>query len=118
VSGRRVIALFRRLTQEIRRDRPSLGILFVAPLLITGLVTFIVREGQAPKVDAVVVNQAGPSGVALTAGLDAALATNGGSATLAPDGPRRRNRSPIATPPSRSSFLRILSARRRRRSRS
>lgn len=85
MSGRRVIALFRRLTQEIRRDRPSLGILFVAPLLITGLVTFIVREGQAPKVDAVVVNQAGPSGVALTAGLDAALATNGGSATLAPD---------------------------------
>ena len=48
MSGRRVIALFRRLTQEIRRDRPSLGILFVAPLLITGLVTFIVREGQAP----------------------------------------------------------------------
>jgi ABC-2 type transport system permease protein len=85
MSARRVVALFRRLTQEIRRDRPSLAILFVAPLLITGLVTFIVREGQAPRVDAVVVNGAGPAGVALTAALDTALAANGGSATLVPD---------------------------------
>jgi ABC-2 type transport system permease protein len=85
VSGRRVVALFRRLTQEIRRDRPSLAILFVAPLLITGLVTFIVREGQAPTVDAAVVNDAGPAGVALTGALNNALATNGGSASIVPD---------------------------------
>ena len=37
-----------RVIQEIRRDRPSLALLFVAPIVITGLVTFIVREGQTP----------------------------------------------------------------------
>ena len=57
----------------------------MAPLLITGLVTFIVREGQAPTVDAVVVNDAGPAGIALTSALNTALATNGGSATIVPD---------------------------------
>jgi ABC-2 type transport system permease protein len=85
MSARRIVALFRRLTEEIRRDRPSLGILFIAPLLITGLVTFIVREGQAPTVDAAVVNDAGPAGVAMSAALDTALAANGGSATIVPD---------------------------------
>jgi len=36
MSRRRVVALFRRVVSEIRRDRPSLALLFIAPVVITG----------------------------------------------------------------------------------
>jgi len=68
VSGRRIAALFRRLVEEVRRDRPSIALLFVAPILVTGLVTFILREGGSPAIDAVIVNQAGAPG-AVVAGV-------------------------------------------------
>ena len=73
MSARRLRALFRRVVQEIRRDRPSLGLLFVAPIVITGLVTFILREGQTPAVTAEIVNEAGAPGAAVAGALRAAL---------------------------------------------
>ncbi|HEX8941119.1 MAG TPA: ABC transporter permease [Candidatus Limnocylindrales bacterium] len=79
MSGRRIVALFRRVVQEIRRDRPSLALLFVAPILITGLLTFILREGQAPTVHAVLVNDAGPAGAAFAGALGPTLEAAGGS---------------------------------------
>jgi ABC-2 type transport system permease protein len=85
MSGRRVRALFRRVVQEIRRDRPSLALLFIAPILVTGLVTFILREGQTPTVDAVIVNGAGAPGVAAAGVIKAALEADGGTATIVPD---------------------------------
>jgi ABC-2 type transport system permease protein len=85
MSGRRVRALFRRVVQEIRRDRPSLALLFIAPILITGLVTFILREGSTPTVHAVVVNQAGLPGEAVTAALTEALESQGSTVTTASD---------------------------------
>ncbi len=85
MSGRRVRALFRRVVQEIRRDRPSLGLLFIAPILVTGLVTFILREGETPPVDAVIVNEAGPPGVVVADALRVTLAGDGGTATVVPD---------------------------------
>jgi len=85
MSGRRVRALFRRVVQEIRRDRPSLGLLFIAPILVTGLVTFILREGETPPVHAVIFNQAGPPGVVVAGALRTTLEADGGSATIVPD---------------------------------
>ena len=85
MSRQRIVALVRRVVLEIRRDRPSLAILFVAPILITGLVTFILREGQTPTVTAVVVNEAGPPGAIVATALDAALRQAGGSAVAATD---------------------------------
>ena len=78
---RRLVALFRRVISEIRRDRPSLALLFIAPIVITGLVTFILRESQAPQVTAVVVNLAGPRGQAVGDALGAALRTGGATVT-------------------------------------
>jgi ABC-2 type transport system permease protein len=66
---------------EIRRDRPSLALLFIAPIVITGLVTFILRESQAPQVTAAVVNLAGPRGQAVGDALGAALRTGGATVT-------------------------------------
>jgi ABC-2 type transport system permease protein len=77
VSRRRVVALFRRVVSEIRRDRPSLALLFIAPIVITGLVTFILRESQAPQVTAVVVNLAGARGQVVGTALGAALREGG-----------------------------------------
>jgi ABC-2 type transport system permease protein len=77
VNARRLRAIVRRVTQEIRRDRPSLALLFVAPLVITGLVTFIVRGSQTPDVTASVVSDGGPAGVAIAGRLAATLAEAG-----------------------------------------
>jgi ABC-2 type transport system permease protein len=86
MSGRRVLALFRRVVQEIRRDHRSVALLLVAPILITGLVTFILREGETPKVDAAIVNQAGPPGLVMASALRTTLEEQGGSVTVVPDG--------------------------------
>jgi ABC-2 type transport system permease protein len=85
MSRRRIAALFRRVTAEIRRDRPSLALLFIMPLLITGLVTFILREAQTPVLDAVIVAGEGPAGAAMAGALGNAIEAQGGDATTAPD---------------------------------
>ena len=85
MSRRRIAALFRRVVQEIRRDRPSLGLLFIAPILVTGLVTFILREGQTPTVSAVVVNEGGSAGVLVTDALRSALGAADGTLIAATD---------------------------------
>jgi ABC-2 type transport system permease protein len=85
MSRRRTVALFRRVTQEIRRDRPSIALLFIAPIVITGLVTFILREGQTPAVEAVIVNMAGTPGTVYASALATALESEGATVTTAPD---------------------------------
>ena len=85
MSGRRVVAIFRRVVQEIRRDHRSVALLLVVPVVMTGLIAFIVREGESPAVSAVVVNPAGPPGLVVAAALGAALEEDGGSATLVAD---------------------------------
>ena len=85
MSGRRVVAIFRRVAQEIRRDHRSVALLLVVPVVMTGLIAFIVREGESPAVSAVVVNPAGPPGLVVAAALGAALEADGGSATVVAD---------------------------------
>jgi len=64
MSARRIRALVRRVVAEIRRDHPSLALLFIAPIVITGLLTFIVRESETPDVTAIVVIEAtGPAAI-------------------------------------------------------
>ena len=87
MSRRRIAALVRRLVEEIRRDRPSLALLFVAPILITGLITFILRESQRPAVDAVVVATPGPGAgeAAMADAVSAAFRAQGATVTMAAD---------------------------------
>ena len=90
MSPRRIAALFRRVTVEIRRDRPSLGILFIAPILLTGLVSFILRESQPPAITADIVTSQSTAGAAIAAGLDRALTTAGGTTHAVADEPTAR----------------------------
>jgi ABC-2 type transport system permease protein len=85
MSARRVIALLRRLVQELRRDRRSMALLFVAPVVLTGLMAFVLRGQQVAPVSAVVVNQAGPAGGAIVGALERAMRTDGGTVADAPD---------------------------------
>ncbi len=85
MNGRRIAALFRRVVEEIRRDRPSIALLFIAPIIVTGLVTFILREGERPTIDAVVVNQAGAPGAVVAGALETGLRGQAATVTEAPD---------------------------------
>jgi ABC-2 type transport system permease protein len=81
MNPRRLRALFRRVVQEIRRDRPSLALLFVAPVLMTGLLTFILREGETPSVSTAIVNEAGTPGDVVAGALQSALEAAGVTVT-------------------------------------
>ena len=85
MSRRRLVAIWRRVIAEIRRDRPSLALLFIAPLVMTGLVAFILREGATPTVTAVVVLPAGAQGGAAGPAFMAAFGDAGITVRLAPD---------------------------------
>jgi ABC-2 type transport system permease protein len=84
VSLRRVVATFRRLIQELHRDRRSMALLFVAPVVLTGLMAFVLRGQQVAAVSAVVVNEGGPAGGAILVALERAMRSEGGAVTEVP----------------------------------
>jgi ABC-2 type transport system permease protein len=69
VSGRRIAAITRRLLQGFRRDRRTLALLFVAPIIILGLLGYLMRgSSSAPEVG--IANQdSGPLGGIVADGL-------------------------------------------------
>jgi ABC-2 type transport system permease protein len=69
MSGRRVAALTRRLLQGFRRDRRTLALLFVAPLVILGLLGYLMRGSSVPAVGVANEDQ-GPIGAAVTRALE------------------------------------------------
>src|SRR6266702_4444819 len=50
MSGHRVGAITRRLLQGFRRDRRTVALLFVAPLVILGLLGYLMRSSSTPAV--------------------------------------------------------------------
>jgi len=62
MSRRRVAAITRRLLQQFRRDRRTLALLFLAPLLILGLLGYLLRGGGGVPSMAIVNLDAGPLG--------------------------------------------------------
>ena len=69
MSGRRVAAITRRLLQGFRRDRRTVALLFVAPLVILGLLGYLMRSSTVPAVG--VDNQdQGPIGLVVASALD------------------------------------------------
>ncbi len=69
MSGHRIAAITRRLLQGFRRDRRTLALLFVAPIIILGLLGYLMRGStSAPEVG--VANQdSGPLGAIVADGL-------------------------------------------------
>ncbi len=65
MNSRRVLAITKRILIGFRRDRRTLALLFVAPILILGLFALILRGGSTkPDIDVVNLDQ-GPLGSAV-----------------------------------------------------
>jgi ABC-2 type transport system permease protein len=62
VSGHRVRAITKRLLQGFRRDRRTLALLFVAPIVILGLLGYLMRGSSSVPEVGVVNQDAGPGG--------------------------------------------------------
>jgi ABC-2 type transport system permease protein len=84
MSARRLRAIIRRVVVEIRRDRPSLALLFIAPLVVTGLLTFILRDASGPQVHLALANEAtGPAATLVEDRLTSTLEAAGMTVTPA-----------------------------------
>jgi ABC-2 type transport system permease protein len=69
MSGHRVGAIMKRLLQGFRRDRRTLALLFVAPIIILGLLGYLLR-GSSSVPDVGIANQdTGPAGGLVAAAL-------------------------------------------------
>jgi len=85
MSRRRVRAIFRRVVAEIRRDRPSLALLFIVPIIMSGRGAYILREGATPDIQAVVVAPAGTPAAVMGQLVGTAISDGGGTVTAVPD---------------------------------
>jgi len=70
MNPRRLAAISRRIAQGFRRDRPTLGLLFIVPLVVTSLLGWVLEGAKTADTRAVVVNlDAGPAGARLATSL-------------------------------------------------
>ncbi|HEV1996950.1 MAG TPA: ABC transporter permease [Candidatus Dormibacteraeota bacterium] len=83
MSARRVMAITRRILAQFRRDRRTLALLFVAPLLILSLLYFLLRGGGDHPALGVVNLDNGPLGTAIASRLQASDKVNASSLDLA-----------------------------------
>ncbi|MGI8608731.1 MAG: ABC transporter permease [Candidatus Dormibacteria bacterium] len=65
MSARRVLAITRRILAQFRRDRRTLALLFVAPLLILTLLNFLLRGGGEQPSLGIVNLDPGPLGATI-----------------------------------------------------
>ena len=74
MNALRVVAVFRRIVAQFRRDRRSLALLFVAPVAIIALLGWVLSSSQSTTARVAVVNEsANPAGAALVTRIQGAL---------------------------------------------
>ncbi|HSK53399.1 MAG TPA: ABC transporter permease [Clostridia bacterium] len=74
---RRTFAISRRIASQFRRDHRTLALMFVAPLVILGLLGWVIRDQTPPETRLAVVNEAGPPGERFKLGIESAAADGG-----------------------------------------
>jgi ABC-2 type transport system permease protein len=95
MNPRRVAAVARRIAEGFRRDHRSLALLVIAPLVITALLGWVLRDQKDTTVTIAVVNEAGPLGDRIVAALGAGSGSGaaaggpGGSVAIHAVGSRR-----------------------------
>jgi ABC-2 type transport system permease protein len=74
MNALRVMAVFRRIIAQFRRDPRSLALLYIAPLAIIALLGWVLSSQQTTAVRVAVVNEsAGPAGAVVATRLESAL---------------------------------------------
>ena len=69
MSGERVAAITKRLLQQFRRDRRTLALLFVAPIVILGLLGYLIRGSASAPAVGIANEDQGPLGATVAAAL-------------------------------------------------
>jgi ABC-2 type transport system permease protein len=69
MSGKRVAAITKRLLQQFRRDRRTLALLFVAPIVILGLLGYLIRGSASAPAVGIANEDQGPLGATVAAAL-------------------------------------------------
>lgn len=69
MSGHRISAITRRLLQQFRRDRRTLALLFVAPIVILGLLGYLIRGSSSSPAVGIANEDQGPIGATVAAAL-------------------------------------------------
>lgn len=78
MNPRRVAAISRRIGDGFRRDRPTLGLLFVVPIVITSLLGWVLDQQKAADTRALVVDlDSGPAGARFAQAIGAAASAVG-----------------------------------------
>ena len=77
MNARRVLAISRRIANQFRRDHRTLGLMFVAPLVILGLLGWVIRDQTPPAARIAVLNEAGPPSERIKMMLEGAAADAG-----------------------------------------
>ncbi len=77
MNGRRTWAISRRIADLFRRDHRTLALVFVAPIVIMGLLGWVIRDQAPPTTRIAVVNADGPQGE-IVRGRLATVATDAG----------------------------------------
>jgi ABC-2 type transport system permease protein len=74
---RRTLAISRRIANQFRRDHRTLGLMFVAPIVILGLLGWVISDQTPETTRLALVNEAGAPGEVIRSAL-AEAATDGG----------------------------------------
>ena len=70
MSGHRIAAITRRLLQQFRHDHRTLALLFVAPLVILGLLGYLIRGGASAPDVGIANEDLGPVGATVATALE------------------------------------------------
>jgi ABC-2 type transport system permease protein len=70
MSGHRVAAITRRLLQQFRHDHRTLALLFIAPLVILGLLGYLIRGGTSAPDVGIANEDLGPAGATIATALE------------------------------------------------
>jgi ABC-2 type transport system permease protein len=77
VNLRRTFAISRRIANQFRRDHRTLALMFVAPIVILGLLGWVIRDQTPAPSRLAVVNEAGQAGELIAGAIDDAAAQSG-----------------------------------------
>ncbi len=85
MNSRRVVAMTRRIVAQFRRDRRTLALLFVVPIVLVGLVGWVLRDQQAVETRIALVNEDPAAGTLVTGTLKPLFVEGGLTVSTPPD---------------------------------
>ena len=96
MSAHRIAAITRRLMQQFRRDRRTLALLFVAPIVILGLLGYLIRGSSSAPAVGIANQDQGSLGAMIASALDHSSTINGTSINAADGDSKLKDGSLVA----------------------